>query len=336
MLPQFYDSKNAKFDYNPDVMKIRDEASKVKIKQSALDVTKISLILIDMQKDFCFPEGTLYVGGQSGTGAVDDSRRICEFIYNNIDVITDITTTLDSHILYQIFFPWFWLNADGSDVSPHTIINIDDVRSGKYKPNPSVASWLCGGNYGWLSKQVEFYCNELSKAKKYSLYLWPPHCLLGTNGHNLVGIINEAKFYHGFVRGRQPLNMVKGMNPLTENYSVFGAEVLMGHDGQTIAQRDVNIIKRLGEVDFMILAGEAGSHCVKSSIDDIMSEILTHDPKLASKVYIMEDCMSAVVVPGVADFTINQTDALDAYKNAGMNVVKSTVKIQDWPGIKIC
>ena len=335
MLPSFYDAKNATSAYKPDVMKVHADASKLNLKSAGTDSTKVHLLLIDMQKDFVFPDGTLYVGGQSGTGAVDDTRRIAEFIYNNIEHITDITTTLDSHVLYQIFFPWFWLDQNDQPCQPHTVISVDDVRSGKYKPNPSVATWLCSGNYSWLSKQVDYYCSELAKANKYSLYLWPPHCLLGTDGHNLAGLINEARIYHGFARGRQPLNMVKGMNPLTENYSVFSAEVLKGHDGQVIAQRDVNIIKKLSEVDYMVLAGEAGSHCVKSSIDDIMTEILANDPKLAKKVYIMEDCMSAVVIPGVVDFTKNQDDALSAYKNAGMNVVKSTTKMADWPGVKL-
>ncbi len=53
----------------------------------------VHLLLIDVQKDFCFPEGSLYVAGRSGRGAIDDSRRIAEFVYRNLGAITDITTT---------------------------------------------------------------------------------------------------------------------------------------------------------------------------------------------------------------------------------------------------
>ena len=68
-----------------------------------LGALRVHLLLIDVQKDFCFPEGTLYVAGRSGRGAVDDSRRIAELVYRNLDVFTDITTTLDTHLAYQIF-----------------------------------------------------------------------------------------------------------------------------------------------------------------------------------------------------------------------------------------
>ena len=35
-------------------------------------------MLIDVQKDFCFPEGTLYVAGRSGTGAIVQTRTFAE------------------------------------------------------------------------------------------------------------------------------------------------------------------------------------------------------------------------------------------------------------------
>ena len=112
------------------------------------------------------------------------------------------------------------------------------------RPNPAVASWLCNGNYPWLLKQVRFYCAELEKAGKYRLYLWPPHCLLGSDGHALVGVLHEARMFHSFARGAQSWVEVKGGNPLTENYSVLRPEVLMRHDGQPLAQRNTPSSRR--------------------------------------------------------------------------------------------
>ena len=62
---------------------------------------------------------------------------------------------------------------------------------------------------------------------------------------------------------------------------------------------------------------------------------MSHDPKLASKVYIMTDCMSAVTVPDgkggfVADFTKDAEQAFDRFANAGMNLVKSTDPVESW------
>ena len=74
---------------------------------------------------------------------------------------------------------------------------------------------------------------------------------------------------------------------------------------------------------------------MKSSIDDLLQQILTHDPKLASKVYIMTDCMSSVAVPDgkggfVADFTDQAQQAFDRFANAGMHLVRSTDPIDSW------
>lgn len=45
------------------------------------------LLLIDVQNTFCIPSFELFVGGQSGTGAVEDNRRLCEFIYRNLELL---------------------------------------------------------------------------------------------------------------------------------------------------------------------------------------------------------------------------------------------------------
>ena len=117
-IPQFFDGRRAaEYHYRPDAATVATAAASARvqhaIRPSAADETRIHLLLIDVQKDFCFPEGSLYVAGRSGTGAVDDSRRIAELVYRNLGVLTEITTTMDTHLAYQIFFPSFWLdNAD--------------------------------------------------------------------------------------------------------------------------------------------------------------------------------------------------------------------------------
>jgi nicotinamidase-related amidase len=48
------------------------------------------------------------------------------------------------------------------------------------------------------------------------------------------------------------------------------------------------------------------------------------DPALAQKVYLLEDCSSPVVVPGVVDFTDAADAAFQRFADAGMHLVKST------------
>lgn len=339
-LPNFYDAKRAgEFHYNPDQARVFSEARNWQkshaVPASAADELNIHLLLIDVQRDFCFPEGSLYVAGRSGRGAIEDNQRTAEFIYRNLANLTHITATMDTHFAYQIFFPSFWVDEDDVPLTAHREITTAEIDAGKVKPNPAMARWLCNGNYGWLMQQVRHYTHELERAGKYKLYLWPPHCILGSEGHALAGVIHEARMFHSFVRGVQSWVEVKGGNPLTENYSVLRPEVLTRFDGQALAQRNTSFLKTLIGSDMVIVAGQAASHCVKSSIDDLLGEIASQDPALAKKVYILTDCMSSVTVPDGkggfhADFTSQSDDALERFKKAGMKLVKSTDPIASW------
>lgn len=339
-LPVFYDHNNAsRFGYHPKSDLIFTAAEEWRksngIKPAGADKTNVHLLLIDVQKDFCHPEGALFVAGRSGRGAIEDSRRIAELIYHNLDVITSITTTMDTHFSHQIFSPSFWVDREGGALGAFRTITTREIDAGEVRPNPAMAKWLCGGNYAWLVKQVRHYCEALEKAGKYTLYLWPPHCLLGSDGHALVGLIQEARLFHSYVRGAQSYVEVKGGNPLTENYSVLSPEVLTRFDGQPLGQKNTLFLKTLLSADAVLIAGQAASHCVKSSIDDILTEIASVDAALAKKIYLLTDCMSAVTVPDgkggfAADFTEDAEKALAKFAAAGMNLVKSTDPMKSW------
>jgi nicotinamidase-related amidase len=344
-MPDFFDPRRASdFSYRPDAATLAGAAAtwrkQHQLRPAAADETRVHLLLIDVQKDFCFPDGTLYVAGRSGTGAIDDSRRIAELIYRNLGAITEITATMDTHLAYQIFFPSFWLDRTGAPLAAHRVVSADEVAGGEVRPDPAIAKWLCGGNYTWLCKQVLHYTRELERAGKYQLYLWPPHCLLGSEGHALAGIVHEARLFHAFARTAQSSVEVKGGNPLTENYSVLRPEVLSRFDGAALAQRNTGFVRTLLAADAVVIAGQAASHCVKSTIDDLLGEIAASDPALAAKVYLVTDCMSAVTVPDgkgglSADFTAQAEAALQRFADAGMHLVTSTTPISSWPGIRL-
>ena len=159
--------------------------------------------------------------------------------------------------------------------------------------------------------------------------------MLGGIGHALVAAVEEACFFHNMARCSQTGFEIKGGNPLTENYSVLRPEVLDGFNGQPIAQKNARFIKKLLSFDAVVIAGQAKSHCVAWTIDDLLNEIVAQDPDLAKKVYLLEDCTSAVVVPGIVDFTPQADAAFQRFAGAGMHVVKSTDPIESWPGLKL-
>ncbi|MDX2270576.1 MAG: isochorismatase [Cyanobacteriota bacterium] len=308
-------------------------AKRMGISPAAKDKTRICLMVIDAQNTFCLPDFELYVGGRSGTGAIDDNRRLCEFIYKNLASISEIAPTMDTHTTMQIFHPIFWVNDAGEHPIPAaTMITLEDVQKGVWKVNPAVAYSLARGNYMALQNHAIHYAKKLSDEGKYPLTVWPYHSMLGGIGHALVSAVEEAIFFHAIARHSQTNFEIKGGNPLTENYSVLRPEVLDGSDGRPIAQKNTRFIQRLLEFDAVIIAGQAKSHCVAWTIDDLLTEILAQDPQLARKVYLLEDCTSPVVVPGVIDFTDQADAAFQRFADAGMYIVKSTDPIASWPG----
>ncbi|WP_353932579.1 isochorismatase [Okeanomitos corallinicola TIOX110] len=300
-------------------------AKKQNISVSANDKVNICLLLIDVQNTFCIPDFELYVRGETGTGAVEDNQRLCEFIYRNLGIITKIIPTLDTHNTMQIFHPIFWINKDGKHPIPAaTNITLSDIEAGIWQVNPVVANSITQGDYGLLEKQVFHYVKKLSLDGKYPLTVWPYHSMLGGIGHALVSSVEEAIFFHGIARQTQTQFELKGENPLTENYSILRPEVLTGFDDQPIADKNTNLIKQLLEYDAVIIAGQAKSHCVAWTIDDLLTEINQVDRTLTRKIYLLADCTSPVVVPGVVDYTEQANTAFKRFADAGMNMIKST------------
>ncbi|MBM4465145.1 MAG: isochorismatase [Chloroflexi bacterium] len=304
------------------------------IPPAATDGFKICLVAVDVQNTFCIPGFELFVGGRSGSGAVDDNRRLCEFIYRNLDVITQIAPTMDTHQAMQIFHAVFWVNDQGEHPAPFTLITQQDVEKGRWRFNSAIGHSL-GIDEDYAQRHLVNYTRTLKEGGKYDLTVWPYHVMLGSIGHALVPAMEEVIFFHSIARCSQPDFQVKGNNPLTEHYSVLGPEVLEGPDGEPIAQKNVSFIERLLQFDAVLIAGQAKSHCVAWTIDDLLQDIYVRDERLAEKVYLLEDCTSPVVVPGVMDYTAEANAAFQRFADAGMHVVRSTDPIDSWPGVTL-
>lgn len=338
-LPSFYDPANAgRWDYDPPVARIFAEASALGLPPAQADTHKVALVIVDGQKDFCLPQGALYVGGRSGHGAVDDSRRTAEFIYRNLDVLSTVAVTIDSHLPWQIFFPSFWLDSDGQALPPYAMVEADAADHFRFtldgqayadcRPNPTAAQFI-GGNLDDLRRQCGHYCRELQRTGHYRLIIWPYHCLIGSEGWNLVGVLQEARLFHSFARHAHSPAEIKGTHPLSENYSVFAPEVMTRFDGSPLFEHNEHFLELVLSHDRVIVVGQAASHCVKSTLDDLLQEIQERDPGLAHKVAVGVDMTSAVAVPDgqggfLADFTPQAEAAFERYAAAGMRLIRST------------
>ena len=318
--------------YAQRAQEARDFAEQHHIEPAWRDARRVGLVLVDVQNTFCLPEFELFVAGRSGRGAVEDSVRTCEFIYRNLGRLTQIAATLDTHAAAQIFHPVFWIDPEGRHPAPHTLISVEDVEKGRYRPNRALAKSLGLEDDFDIDAYALHYVKTLQDVAKYPLIVWPYHAMVGGVGHALVPSIEEAVFFHGIARQTRTRYEIKGSHPLTEHYSVLRPEVLEDHKAKPIGERNSKLIRALLEFDALVVAGQAKSHCVAWTVGDLLAEILKQDAALARKVYLLEDCTSPVVVPGVVDFTDAANAMFARFAEAGMRLVKSTDSIESWPG----
>ena len=329
-IPDFFDPNKVgavwRISYEERAKQAREWARQHGIQPASADSTKIWLMLIDVQNTFCIPDFELYVGGRSGRGAVEDNTRLCEFIYRNLGNITHITATMDTHMSMQVFHAIFFVDQDGNHPAPYTDIYASELRDGQWTFNPALAPQFgIAPEYG--QQMMIHYAEELEKRGKYALTIWPYHAMLGGIGHALVSSVEEALFFHSVARNAQYEIEIKGDKPFTENYSAIGPEVLTGPMGETLGIHNQKFLQQLQQFDKLIIAGQAKSHCVAWTVSDLLEDVAVVDLSLAEKIYLLGDCTSPVVVPGVVDHTDAADAAFERFEKVGMHLIKSTESI---------
>ena len=263
---------------------------------------KNAVVVIDPQKGFMdIPNAALPV-----PGATADMDRLAAFILKNMDEIDHIAITLDSHHPVDISHPTGWVDQNGSPVAPFTSITAQDVRDGKY-------SWT--RNPLWAKK----YTEALEQQGEFTHFIWPEHCLVGTDGHNVYEPLLQA--IHAWERKKGGIfgaeYVTKGSNSLTEHFGAFQAQVPIPDAPNT--QPRIELLTKLQTFDNVYICGEARNFCVVTSL----KQMLNLAPHLAPKLVVLEDCMSDVpnMPPEVGAAT---QKVFDQARNMGVRFAKST------------
>ena len=323
-IPKFFDETKVdqvfRVPYEQRMQEALKWSKEYGISPASQDGKKVGLLLIDVQNTFCLPEFELFVAGKSGRGAIEDNKRLCQFVYKNLNEITDIIVTMDTHKGMQVFHSLFLVDDAGNHPAPATSISLDDVLSGKWKVNPEVSSSYGYQSVELLQDHLVGYCKKLKQGGKFELMIWPYHAMLGGIGHSLVSCVEEAVFFHTIARQNQAHIELKGFHPMTENYSVISPEFEV-EDHVGVNKKNNALIQKLLKYDRLYIAGQAQSHCVAWTVIDLLNEIQLIDPKLAQKVYLLEDCTSPVVIKDVMDFSEDAEKEFARFHAAGMNLV---------------
>lgn len=268
---------------------------------------KIQLLIIDPQNDFCdLPAAHCPTDPHTGLrlapalpvpGAHADMQRLAGFIEAAGAALADIAITLDSHHRLDIAHPTFWQAGSGAAVAPFTPITAAQVRAGGFRPRDPTA----------LARSLQ-YLDDLEARGRYTLMVWPVHCEIGTWGHNVHADVRAAYGRWEERQQRVVQKIIKGSNPWTEHYSAVLAEVPDPVDPGT--QLNQALIDQLDRADMILIAGEAGSHCVKASTEHIVDR-LTRPQRLV----LLTDCMSPV-----SGFEPQQAAFLAAMRSRGVRL----------------
>lgn len=278
---------------NPiNINELLDKAIKEDLTPAKSNQERVLLIGIDFQNDFI--TGSLPV-----EGAKKDIENFTKFIYNNMDKISEIDVSIDTHIPQQIFHPFWWIDENGNHPAPFTLITLNDIDNGKWK--------------GFDPIKSREYLFNLEKNSKKTLCIWPYHCLQGTWGCALENQIANMIYFFNVAKKSIGQRIVKGQDPYSEMYGIIKPE----YDTKNYINLD--FLNKLSKFDKIIIGGEAKSHCVMESIRQIL-EYYENKQDVTSKVYILEDCMSAI--GGFEDMT---NDTFKNFKTKyNVNIVKST------------
>lgn len=243
-------------------------ANKEQITPAAQDVDTTLFVGIDYQQDF-MPKGALGVQGADG-----DVARVTRWMYDNLQKITRIAVSIDTHNPFQIFHPAWWEDQDGNNPTPFTAITLADLDSGKWRAviNPTTS---------------RTYVEKLTAGGKKTLVIWPYHCLQGTTGCALDNQFSNMVYFHSVARKSVAIRLVKGMDPNTEMYGIIKPE----YDPKNYINMD--FLNKLSQYNRIVIAGEAKSHCVLESIAQIL-EHFKAQPEVTKRIFILEDTMSSI------------------------------------------
>ncbi len=256
----------------------------------------VHLLLIDAQQDFC--DGPC-CGALAVPGAHEDMLRLADFVGDNLSKIDGIHASMDCHRLHDIAHPAWWQDKDGLHPAPFTIISGKDIEDKIWRPAKPET----------MARSLS-YVKALETAGNYPLCIWPPHCLLGTQGQSLHPAIAVCLMNWEMHTGKAVNYITKGENPWTEHYSALKAEVPDPADQGT--QLNNQLLEKLLKADEILIAGEALSHCVQATVSDLADAL---GVETVRKFVFLSDASSSV-----AGFEALGQEFLDKYTSLGMRV----------------
>ena len=253
-----------------DIYKLADKYRKDVIKE--LHDESINLLIVDPQRDFIDMEkGALPV-----KNAAEDIKKIIRFIYDNMEKLSSIYVTLDTHRYDSIFHPIMWGDYNGKPVAPFTEITLEKIENDEVVPT--------------YDDEIQInYVQALKERGSANLMIWPYHCIYGTDGWLIDKQLANMLLFFEAARNLHINKILKGQDSFSEMYGVIRPEV----PTEYTQKYDISWTSDITNADKIYICGEAKDYCVYESVKQFC-EIYDNDRKVTETINIMMNCSSAI------------------------------------------
>lgn len=260
---------------------------------------KLHLVIIDPQNDFCdIPKNKYKNPALPILGSNNDMKRLGKFISGNLNKISGMTITLDSHYRMDIAHTCFWKKGS-KNLEPFSKVTSHDIIKGDIIPKTKDNK-----------KQIIKYLEYMEKSERIGLTLWPVHCEIGTWGNNINNHIQISRNLWEDTNSKKTNIILKGLDPLREQFSALSKDNRKN-------KKCINnkLINYLDKHDILLIAGESSSHCVKRTVEDLVHNSKRKD---LHSIMLLTDCMSPV-----NGYEKNAIDFLSNMENIGITITNS-------------
>ncbi len=219
--PAFFNSEKADQNYQPDIGAAFREGIAFGLENKLAPATLLlargnahALMMTDLQEDF----------RDNGRLPVKETNRVvlntCVRLINGVvaDYYAGIFFSLDGHHPFHISFDHYWRDSDGRpmDLSKHgkaAILTLVDEANGLFKatafgPDGPYEIGLYRTPFG-VDDSIAYW-KHLRRTRQGDIWVFVPHCLLGTDGVNLHPLLVETIAFACGARDIQPVIIQKG------------------------------------------------------------------------------------------------------------------------------
>lgn len=229
-------------------------------------MSKNLLLVIDMQKDFCDPSGSLYV-----QGGEEAAENLANFISHRTERFDHIILTQDCHFPTHIGMHSSWTDENGNDLVPFMSVTSGGIERGMFNPK-------------YVTRE---YAIEYVKAIGGVHTVWPLHCLNGCDGIQFPEVIKTALIEYCARTGKPYEVLSKGQKNNVEMYSV------LSYFDINLGKKWINstLVKTLSSYNKIYIAGLAKDFCVYSTVKDL----LEHEAGLfKDRLVFLNSCMASI------------------------------------------